>query len=78
MLKIVKYIGRDKDEPDWDEGPFETQAEADRAAKQESLKFPRALFSIEDDDRIITYWWKGAQRTEREIEVRRRNHQWSY
>ena len=29
-FRIVKYIGGDKDEPEWDEGPFETQAEADK------------------------------------------------
>ncbi len=78
MLKVIKYIGKDRDESEWEECPFETQAEANKLAKAVSREFPKALFSVEDDGKVVTYWWQGNQRTEREIEIRRKNHQWSY
>ena len=76
MFKVVKYIGADKDSEEWDETPFETQAEANKVAKDYSRKY-KSLFTVEDEKKIYSYWWKGSNRSNHEIEVRRRNHQWT-
>lgn len=77
MLEVIKYIGKDKDEPDWDEAPIDTLAEANRIAEAESKKTPKALFSVNEDGRLLIYWWQGTKRTEWEIEIRRERHQWN-
>jgi len=77
MFEVVKYSGRDKDDDEWSEAPIDTLQEATRIAKTYSEADSSALFTVEEEGDVISTWWKGSQRSDREIGVRRERQQWN-
>lgn len=76
IISIVAYEGFSLGEPSWDEAPFDTLREAEVSAKKHSFKYPKSLFTVEEDGTVKAYFWKGKERSEHEIRVRIRENQW--